>query len=364
MTLRTPIRVASIPANHPYIEHLSPVDEPDGVTRLTDPVPLVDNPAPGQWWPPVMLRPDWISRHHDDFDVMHLHFGFDAADPDDIARWCDELAAHGRPLVFTVHDLVNPHFVDQRRHLELLDVLIPRADRLITLTPGAAAAVQDRWGRRATVIPHPHIVPLDWAPAAGDRNPDPGIGGFVIGISAKSLRANIDPLPVLMAMDEVLPDLPPTTVLVDLHPDVWARDDPPAAALREWLQARRGDPAWEVFTHPRFSDHELWEHLRSLDLCVLPYGFGTHSGWLEACVDVGTGVLVPDIGFYAEQHGHPAFPRSTDGIVGPAPFAEVLQRLRRDPASAAPPRPDRRGQRQLIARAHRGLYLSAMADRR
>ena len=362
MTLPTPIRVASIPANHPYVSHLSPVDDPDGVTRLTDPVPLVDNPAPGQWWPPVMLRPDWVSRHHDDFDVMHLHFGFDAVDPDDIADWCDELAARGRPLVFTIHDLVNPHFVDQRQHLALLDVLVPRADRLITLTPGAAAAVLNRWGRRAAVIPHPHIVPLEWTPDSHDRQPD--AGDFVIGISAKSLRANIDPLPVLKAVDQVLPDLPTTTVLVDLLPDVWTRNDPRAAALREWLTARWDNPAWRVSTHPRFTDHELWEHLRALDLCVLPYGFGSHSGWLEACVDVGTGVLVPDIGFYAEQHGHPRFPRTTDGIVDPGHFAEALHRLRRYPASAVPPRPDRRSQRQLIATAHRRIYLSALADGR
>ena len=356
-----PVRVASIPANHPYVRHLAPVEGPQGVHRLPDPVPLVPDPMPGQWWPPVMLEPKWVTRHHDDFDVMHLHFGFDAADPEVITAWCDELVEAGRPLVMTVHDLVNPHFADQQRHRELLDLLIPRADALITLTDGAAGAIQRRWGRRASVIPHPHIVDLDWAPSRHGTGAAGREGRYVIGLSAKSLRANVDPLPVLLALDAVLPDLARTTVRVDLHPDIWSRQDSRAVALRRWLIGKRDDAAWQVRTHPMFTDQQLWNHLHALDLCVLPYAFGTHSGWLEACVDVGTGVLAPDIGYYAEQHGHPTFSRAPDGAVDPAGFGAVLNRLHREPALASPPAPDRRAQRRRISAAHERIYRSVLS---
>ena len=53
--------------------------------------------------------------------------------------------------------------------------------------------------------------------------------------------------------------------------------------------------------HDYFTDDELWDYLSSLDVSVLPYRFGTHSGWLEACFDLGTIVLAPDCGYYAEQ---------------------------------------------------------------
>ena len=115
-------------------------------------------------------------------------------------------------------------------------------------------------------------------------------------------------------------------------------------------------------THPRFDDEELWAHLRSLDLCVLPYAFGTHSGWLEACVDVGTAVLVPDIGYYSEQHGHLAYSRAADGAVDPVQLAAVLNQLRREPALATPARPDRREQRRQIARAHQRIYREALIE--
>ncbi len=53
--------------------------------------------------------------------------------------------------------------------------------------------------------------------------------------------------------------------------------------------------------HDYFSDEDLWSYLASLDLSVLPYTFGTHSGWLEACRDLQTTVLAPSCGYYADQ---------------------------------------------------------------
>ncbi len=372
MARRELIRVASIPANHPYIRHIAPVEGSatggGGVTRLADPPPNVPDPLPGQWWPPVMLEHEWVTAHHRDFDLAHLHFGFDAAAPDSLRRWVEELGRHGRPLVLTVHDLVNPHFIDQHSHAVHLDVLIPAATEIITLTAAAAAIIKDRWGRTAEVIPHPHVVPLGELPALPRSNPGREI---TIGLHAKSLRANVDPLPVLTALDAGLrawqaatPDPPGIRVRVDLHPDVWSRTDSGAVALRQWLQHRANDSDWQVIVHPMFTDAELWSYLGALDLYVLPYRFGTHSGWLEACVDVGTGVLVPDVGCYAEQHQHPSYPRSTNGSVEATAFAGVLDVVLRDPARGVRDRPDRTAQRRLIAAAHERVYRRALDQQR
>ena len=53
--------------------------------------------------------------------------------------------------------------------------------------------------------------------------------------------------------------------------------------------------------HDYLSDDDLWAYLASLDVSVLPYRFGTHSGWLEACRDLGTTVVAPTCGYYADQ---------------------------------------------------------------
>jgi len=350
-----PIRVASIPANHPYVRHLAAPDGEGRVVRLPDPAPDVPDPLPGQWWPPVMLDTGWVAAQHREFDLAHLHFGFDAATPAELTSWTAELARHGRPLIFTVHDLTNPHFVDQTRHEAHLDVLIPAADELITLTTSAAALIEQRWGRRASVIPHPHVVPLQ------NLHPEPraAAGDLVIGMHAKSLRANVDPLPVLRALDAVTKQHARTVIQLNVHPDVLQRSDERAAGLREWLSGRESDGGWRIEVHPMFTDDELWRYLRSIDVYVLPYRFGTHSGWLEACVDVGTGVLVPDIGCYADQHGHPSFGRSGDWV-DRAGLTELVGRLHADRSAATPPPPDRAAQRRWIAAEHERIYLRAL----
>src|SRR5688500_17575447 len=103
------IRVASIPASHVYVRHLS---EPEGVrdvVRLADIPPADGVHVPGGWWPPAMLDADWVSANRDGFDVFHVHFGFDARTPADLRAVAQALREAEIPLVVTVHDLRNPH---------------------------------------------------------------------------------------------------------------------------------------------------------------------------------------------------------------------------------------------------------------
>ena len=367
MSPASPIRVGSIPAGHPYVAHLAAPGDLR-VFRPADPTPAVTDPLPGQWWPPVLLEAEWVSRHADEIDLMHLHFGFDASSPDELRRWVDTLDRHRRPLVLTMHDLVNPHFADQRDHLARLDVLVPRAAAVITLTDAAAAEIDRRWHRRATVISHPHVVSLDRIARPAAPHPD----GFLIGLHAKDLRANIDPLPIVTQIAAALPDLPGARLRVDLHPGVLTAADDRSRALVDWLDrvVDRGDI--EVAVHRRFSDAQLYDYLQSLDLCVLPYAFGTHSGWLEACVDLGTAAIVPQTGCFSDQHGHPAYrhpsaadvanPAAKGGGRGDLPLAEVLAGAFSEPGSARPPRPDRAAQRRRIGDAHVEVYRGALRE--
>ena len=290
------MRILSIPSGHVYVRHLSSADFDDGVTRLEDPPVPGDVPA-AQWWPPPSLDAAWVREHADSFDVVHLHFGFDARTPAELDEWVQTLRELGRPLVYTVHDLRNPHHRDRRQHDAQLDVLVPAADALVTLTKGAAREIEQRWGRTATVLPHPHVVP---EPTLSAHRP--AHDGFVVGVHLKSLRASMDPLPVLGTLSKVVPALPGATLRIDVHTDVMTpgagQHDPVVAALVRELGA---DDLVDLRVHDFFSDDELWDYFLGLDVSVLPYRFGTHSGWLEACYDLGTVVVAPDCGFYADQ---------------------------------------------------------------
>jgi hypothetical protein len=89
------IRVASVPAGHVYVRHLADPSGGDGVVRLDDPVPAGPDVPAGQWWPPAMLSPAWVLDHHQEFDVFHVQFGFDAQDADRLGALVHALRAVG-----------------------------------------------------------------------------------------------------------------------------------------------------------------------------------------------------------------------------------------------------------------------------
>lgn len=91
------LRIASVPASHVYVRHLSALDGGDAVVRLTDPPPADGRTVPGGWWPPVMLDPTWIRRNHHRFDVFHVHFGFDTVSPRTLGDIIGELRSHDKP---------------------------------------------------------------------------------------------------------------------------------------------------------------------------------------------------------------------------------------------------------------------------
>ena len=349
------MRIASLPHGHVYVRHLSDPAGELGVHRLPDPAPA--HPVPGApWWPLVMLDDAWIRQHADEFDLYHLHFGFDQVAPEDLRRIVDTLHEHGKAFVYTVHDLRNPHQVDPATQDAALDVLIPAADELITLTDGAAREIERRWGRAAEVIPHPHLLPLErW------REHPPVRDVPVVGLHVKSMRPNMNPLPVarLLVAAAARGDI---ELVLDAHTDVVT----PGA--RHWdgdvvdlLSRAEGTPNVRVHVHELYDDAELEDYLRGLDLSVLTYRFGTHSGWLELCHDLGTRVLAPTVGFYHDQHpGVLAFDWDD---AGEPREDQVLAALASLPgtgpwqASAE----QRAEQRRRIAAAHERVYRRALA---
>lgn len=289
--------------------------------RLADPRPRRgDGTEQSGWWPPAMLEEDWIDEHADEFDLMHVHFGFDALDADDLRRVVADLRRHGKPLVYTVHDLRNPHHTDPTAHDAALDVLVPAADALVTLTPGAAAEVRRRWNREALVLPHPHVVDLDELARRQDVRA-PG-SPRRLGVHLKSLRPNMAARAVVdglvAAAEEVAPETGGGVVVqVNTHPEVMQGGGGQRTAdegLPGHLRALADSGRIDLQVHPYFDEDQLWDHLAGLDASVLPYRWGTHSGWLEACLDLGTAVIAPDCGFYAQQREVFGYHLDQDGL--------------------------------------------------
>jgi glycosyltransferase involved in cell wall biosynthesis len=373
------IRVASVPASHVYVRHIAPIGgdvaQPGGptaaardggvrVVRLADPDP--DDPtrsAEQRWWPPIMLDAAWVSAHAEEFDIFHLQFGFDARTPDELRALVAALRAHDKPFVYTVHDLRNPHHANRAEHDAQLDVLVPAADAVITLTDGAAYEIKRRWARRAIVLSHPHVVDFETMRrvqhARLDEQRDRARhddAEYRIGLHLKSLRANMNPVPVIGALLDTVDGLPGAVLQIDGHRDVLepgsARyDDELAQLLRRAADAGRVD----LRIHDYFDDAQLWQYLSSLDLSVLPYRFGTHSGWLEACRDLGTAVLAPNCGYYRDQAPVMLYLQDDDGLDADSLGCAVARAYYERPLFSITV-DERRRQRDAVSDAHAALY--------
>lgn len=328
----TGLRVASFPTVHPYIAAV----RPDGVVPVGPPP---EGWAPHPWWDPSAL-----AAHAHEVDVLHVHFGYDHLSPGQLQAWTARVGELGIPLVVTVHDLRNPHHPSPDRHDGHLATLLP-AGLVLTLTAGAADEIAARFGVTARVVAHPGLL-----------GPPPArVRPRVAGLHLKSLRLNlIDPDAVVAAASAGARDAG-STLRVDVHTDTGAN---PRLASTRALGAR-GEIDLRV--GPRLSDPGFATYLASLHASVLPHRFGTHSGWLEACRDLGTRVVAPDCGYYAEQwaevHGYGN--SEARGLDATSLRRAVAAALRADPVGPADPE-WRAAQRATVRRAHAEVYGAAV----
>jgi hypothetical protein len=356
------VRVVSIPAGHPYVARVCAAD---GVALLADP-PVPGAPA-AQWWPPQALDPEWIADHADDADVLHVHFGTESFPPGHVAACIRAAHTAGWVVVATVHDLEHPQ-LPAGTHPAADDELLAGADAVITLTPGAAAAVRLRTPRHVEVIPHPSLL------APGDLTTSVTAEGSAevrLGVHLKDLRPSVDGPGTVRALGGAVRTLRAAGIdavgEVRLHHRV--RDEAARAEVRAVCAV---DPGLELIEHERLDDAGLARELGRLDACVLPYRYGTHSGWLELCWDLAVPVAAPRRGFFLEQH-------PDDGVAGfdpgdTASLVSALRALLADPASTrtgtaarAELRAERARERRrtdtVIADAHLALYRRLLDGR-
>ncbi|MET0352402.1 MAG: hypothetical protein ABW038_00455 [Plantibacter flavus] len=357
-----PIRVVSIPAAHPYVGRVSASPEID---VLDD--PPVEGAPSGVWWPPVALDPSWIRDHAADADLLHIHFGTESFPPGHVTACLEAAHEVGWSVVYTVHDLEHPQLEHQGAYGAQLDELVRGADALVTLTPGAAEGIRERWGREAMVIAHPSLlsddvdVPLV-LPSAG----------FRVGVHLKDLRPNVDAVGVVTTLIDAVERLRRrgADVVAEIRMHHVVRDPEARDAVRRLVG--RSEAAL-LIEHERLDDLGLAIALSRLDVCLLPYRHGTHSGWLELCWDLGVSVAVPSgIGAYLEQHPDDTVSAYDlgDGASLERAVGELLEAdgaTRAGSAGRSATVAERRARRVVDdavgAAAHAGLYRRVIAER-
>lgn len=327
----------SYPPVHDYVDRL------DGHAAR-----LVHRDEP---WPrlPHLYDPDWVHDHVEQWDLVHLHFTWEQHPVEVVDAVLTAHAAAGRPVVWTAHDLRNPHLRAPGAEEAHLQVLADRADAVVTLTPGAAEEVLDRFGRHPRVIPHGPLVPADEAARRrADARARRRGGPARVLLLAKSLRANLDWRSAFEAARSWDPEV--MMLEVHLHPDAPARDEVEALAA--------DTPAVDLQLAPRLSTSRLWSRVAQAEVLLLPYRWGTHSGLLELATDLGTPVVAGDVGHLRDQGPAALVPVHADRV-DPALLTEAVRMALRA-ASTPIPIEDRTRVLTVLRQVHAELYAELL----
>ncbi len=302
---RPAITVATLPGRGLYSRHLSHPEGVDGVHRVT-----VSPTGSGK--APAAFDIGWLEAHLHQVDVLEVLGVPRRHDVADVRKAIEATKEAGKPLVFTGYHLSDPNGVDDGRYGAQLDELVPNADAVVTLTETAAAEMGRRWNVSPSVLPHPHAVDF-----VRMRRPHPPRSSqLVVGVHLASLRGTTDPVELTRSLCSAARQVGDVRLVVSLHENVLdagsAAYDPTAArAISEAVHEVGGT----VRAHRPFGEAELWDHIYSLDVCVVPGLHGSHSIWPEACYDLGTHAVVPSgshaagqrpcLQYDVDRHGRP-----------------------------------------------------------
>ena len=336
-----PLRVATVPFTTPYGDAVLP----EGVVRVGPDV------SPSPW-----LDPAYLVDHRAELDVLHLNGGYEHLTVAELDAWTAVVRRCDVPLVVTVHHLTALDGADSGTHPGAartrarghLRALLATAEVVLTLTPGAADEIADRFGRTAIVVAHPSLAA-----------PTPGVGREtrLVGLHLGALGPDVaEPAELVRAaLSGAVSG--GGRLRVDADPDVDLAVQAPellelaAAGELELVRSRPVDSADWV------------RHLQELHVSVVPQRSRTHSSWIELCRDAGTRAVVPSGGHQQEQWSDVVLYGNDPltGLDAASLISAVVAALTR-PAPARVDRSWRADQLAAVRRVHQQVYEQVAAD--
>ena len=323
------VRVATVPARDDYVDAVLPPSVP----------PVGPDRTPSPW-----LDAQYLAAHADEIDVLHLHSGYGHLDDTSLDCWTEAVRRSGLPLVVTVHQLRDPEQATRTRHDAHLAALLATAELVLTLTPGAAEEIAARFGRTPIVVAHPSLaVPVP------DLGAERGLVGVRLAPGSHALR---DPVGLVRAaLSGAVSGGGRLRVLVECGR---------AAELHRGVRQLAEAGELELAVH----HGDRTAQLQQLHVAVLPEHCGTHSRDLEICRDVGTRVVAPGCGYFADQwsdvvsYGNDEA-EGLDAVSLSAAVSAALTRPMPRPAD----RSWREEQRAAVQKVHAEVYAQVAADR-
>jgi hypothetical protein len=328
------VRVATIPFADVYVDAVLP--------------PAVVRVGPSGELSP-WLDTAYLTAHAAEIDVLHLHTGPAHVAAAAVQCWAETVRRLGIPLVVTVHRLGAASSAGECPRDPALDAhleaVLSTAEVVMTLTPGAADEIGDRFGRTAIVLAHPSVAV-----------PDPELGAErgLVGLRLGRISAAMpDPgALVRAALSGAVDGGGRLRVLVDAADEPWI-----GSAVRKLAAAE----ALELVVHPA---GEWAAQLQQLHVAVLPEACGGHSRDLEICRDVGTRVVAPSCGWFADQWSDVvSYGNHDGGRLDPVSLTGAIGAALARPMPRPADRAWRAEQLAAVRQVHADVYAQVAADR-
>jgi hypothetical protein len=321
------IRVAAVPHRDAYVDAVLPATA----------VRVGPGHDPSPW-----LDPAYLTAHAGRVDVVHVHTGYGHLPEDEVVSWTEAVRRTGIPLVVTVHQLRDPDQPARSRHDAHLAALLATAEVVFTLTPGAADEIAERFGRTAIVVAHPSVAVAD---------PDTGAERGLVGLALDTRRTAVPDQAAMVraALSGAVSGGGRLRVFVE--PGQLLPADPDLA-IAEGLEVVTRDPArWA-------------QQLQELHVAVLPERCGTHSRDLEVCRDVGTRVVAPSCGWFADQWSDVVvYGNDEECGFDPVSLGAAVGAALTRPMPRPADRAWRAGQQAAVRAVHEQVYEQVLADR-
>ncbi|GLY27560.1 hypothetical protein Kisp02_09250 [Kineosporia sp. NBRC 101731] len=353
---RTIIKIAALPGRGVYVRHLGHPEGVDGVHRPTVQMP---GSAPK---PPAAFDPAWLQTHLGDMQIVHVHALAPRMSAEHVKAAVQATRDAGRPLIVTAYHLSDPTGLDEAGYAAQLDVLIPAADQVVTLTESAAKEIAKRWKVTAQVQPHPHAV--DFVRMRRERPARGQSGPYLVGVHLGSLRLPSDPVKVVSALAEAAKRTPDVRLVLFAHdhlldPDS-TRYDP--ATIRE-IDRIVNSVGGTLRAHRPMTDSQLWDNIFGLDAALVPPFFGSHSLWPEACYDLGTQAIMPANSHASSQRSALTYTCDRAGIPDVSSLAKAFAEAVRAPQAERADPTARFNERVAIAEWLRNTYESLLDEK-
>ncbi|MGY1695065.1 glycosyltransferase [Geodermatophilus sp. SYSU D00814] len=324
---RARVRLATVPHADAYVDAVLP----DNAARVGP------DHDPSPWLDPAYLTA-WAHR----VDVVHAHTGYGHLPEDEVVCWTEALRRTGVPLVVTVHQLRDPAHPSRHRHEAHLAALLATAEVVFTLTPGAADEIAERFGRTAIVVAHPSLAAPD---------PHTGAERGLVGLAPAPAGTPVPDAAGLVraALSGAVSGGGRLRVFLDPGQEL-----PGGAELA-------GADGLEVVTR----DPARWaQQLQELHVAVLPEHCGTHSRDLEVCRDVGTRVVAPSCGWFADQWSEVVvYGTDEDAGFDPVSLGAAVGAALTRPMPRPADRSWRADQLAAVRAVHAQVYEQVLADR-